>query len=70
VYQLGGYHNFEIRNPKRRLVNAAPFRGRVVRHALVNVIGPLLEGKFIQDSYANRIGKGVHRAISWVNHER
>jgi hypothetical protein len=34
TYQPGGYHSFEIQKPKRRLINAAPFRDRVVHHAL------------------------------------
>ncbi len=40
TYQLGGYHSFRIEKPKRRLVNAAPFRDRVLHHALMNVIEP------------------------------
>ncbi len=44
-------------------VSAAPFRDRVVHHALCNIIEPLFEARFINDSYANRIGKGTHRAI-------
>jgi hypothetical protein len=35
----------------------------VVHHALCNVIEPLFEARFIEDSYANRVGKGTHRAI-------
>ena len=61
--ELGGYHSFEIDKPKRRLVNAAPFRDRVVHHALMNVIEPLFERQFIFDSYANRKGKGTHAAL-------
>jgi hypothetical protein len=53
-YEMGGYHSFRIDKPKRRLVNAAPFRDRVVHHALMNVIEPLFERQFIFDSYANR----------------
>ncbi|MDQ3007858.1 MAG: reverse transcriptase/maturase family protein, partial [Chloroflexota bacterium] len=63
TYELGGYHSFEIDKPKRRLVNAAPFRDRVVQHALMNVIEPLFERQFIFDSYANRKGKGTHAAL-------
>ncbi|MGE3778524.1 MAG: reverse transcriptase/maturase family protein, partial [Pirellulaceae bacterium] len=36
---------------------------RVVHHALVNVLEPLFERRFIYDSYACRRGKGTHRAI-------
>jgi RNA-directed DNA polymerase len=62
-YQPGDYHSFYIRDPKRRLISAAPFRDRVVHHALCNVIEPLFERTFIGDSYANRIGKGTHKAL-------
>lgn len=62
-YRPGRYNSFPIHDPKRRLISAAPFRDRVVHHALVNVIEPLFERKFIFDTYANRIGKGTHRAL-------
>jgi RNA-directed DNA polymerase len=62
-YQPGAYHNFHIHDPKKRLISAAPFRDRVVHHALCRVIEPIWEPRFIHDSYANRIGKGTHRAL-------
>lgn len=63
TYRPGPYHSFFIREPKRRLISAAPFRDRVVHHALCNVIEPIFERSFIFDSYANRVGKGTHRAL-------
>jgi retron-type reverse transcriptase len=63
TYQPGAYASFYIHEPKRRLISAAPFRDRVVHHALCNLIEPLFERAFIADSYANRIGKGTHRAL-------
>jgi len=45
------------------LISAAPFRDRVVHHALCNVLEPIFEQKFIFDTYANRVGKGTHRAL-------
>jgi hypothetical protein len=63
TYRPGAYHSFYIHEPKRRLISAAPFRDRVVHHALCNVIEPLFERSFIFDSYANRVGKGTHRAL-------
>ena len=62
-YRPGGYRSFHIRDPKHRLVSAAPFRDRVVHHALCNLIEPIFERTFIGDSYANRVGKGTHRAL-------
>jgi len=63
TYQPGAYHSFYIHDPKRRLISAAPFRDRVVHHALCNLIEPIFERSFIYDSYANRVGKGTHRAL-------
>jgi retron-type reverse transcriptase len=62
-YRPGHYVSFYIHEPKQRLISAAPFRDRVVHHALCNVIEPLFECRFITDSYANRVGKGTHRAL-------
>ena len=63
TWQPGGYHSFYIHDPKRRLISAAPFRDRVVHHALINVLEPIWEQRFIHDSYANRLAKGTHRAL-------
>jgi retron-type reverse transcriptase len=45
------------------MISAAPYRDRVVHHALCNIIAPLFERTFIADSYANRKGYGTHRAL-------
>ena len=63
TYRPGAYASFHIHEPKRRLISAAPFRDRVVHHALCNLIEPVFEHSFIFDSYANRVGKGMHRAL-------
>jgi len=63
TYQPGPYNSFHILEPKPRMISAAPYRDRVVHHALCNIIAPILENSMIEDSYANRIGKGTHRAV-------
>jgi retron-type reverse transcriptase len=73
-YEPGPYANFVIHEPKQRLISAAPFRDRVVHHALCSVIEPAFERSFIHHSYANRIGKGTHRALdtaqAWMQEYR
>lgn len=64
TYQPGPYTSFYIHEPKRRLISAAPFRDRVVHHALCQIIEPIFERSFIYDSYASRVGKGTHRALA------
>ena len=63
-YRPGRYKTIEIRDPKHRVVSAAPFRDRVVHHAFCAVCEPLFDRGFIHDNYANRIGKGTHRAVA------
>jgi retron-type reverse transcriptase len=63
TYQPGAYKTFQIVEPKKRMISAAPYRDRVVHHALCNVIAPIFEATFTGDSYANRRGYGTHRAL-------
>lgn len=63
TYRPGPYRNFWVYEPKRRKISAAPFRDRVVHHALCQVIEPIFERTFIHDSYACRVKKGTHRAV-------
>jgi len=58
----GKYRTFEIREPKRRLISAAPFADRVVHHALCNCLQPSLEKSFIAHSFSCQVGKGTHAA--------
>lgn len=64
TYRPGEYKTFKIIDPKPRIISAAPYRDRVIHHALCNIIVPLFEKSFIPDSYSNRIGFGTHKALS------
>jgi retron-type reverse transcriptase len=63
TYRPGEYYTFRIFEPKPRLISAAPYRDRIVHHALCRVLEPLFEPTFISDSYACRKGKGSHAAV-------
>ncbi|NDY73998.1 hypothetical protein DO021_19725 [Desulfobacter hydrogenophilus] len=60
----GKYKSFITHEPKKRFIQAPPFKDRVVHHALVQIIEPLFEKKFIYHSYACRRGKGTHGAVA------
>lgn len=62
-FRFGDYHQFMIYEPKERQITAAPFRDRVVHHAICNVVGPILDKPLVHTSYACRKGKGLHRAV-------
>lgn len=68
-YRPGAYRSFTItESGKRRIISAAPFRDRIVHHALCAVLEPIWEPRFIHDSYACRQGKGTHAAIDRAQH--
>jgi retron-type reverse transcriptase len=63
TYKPKPYRYFMINDPKERTISIASFRDRVVHHAIVNVLEPIFERRFIFHSYATRKGKGTHLAI-------
>lgn len=66
TFRTGQYRYFWVNDPKKRLVAALPFKDRVVQHALCNIIEPLFEERFIYDSYACRVGRGIHAGADRV----
>jgi len=63
-YQHGGYKSFYVNDPKRRHIHKAAVRDRLLHHAVVRVLTPIFERKFIFDSWSCRKGKGTHRAVN------
>jgi len=68
TYTPGTYHSFVIHEPKPRLISAAPYRDRVVHHALTGTLEPIFERTFVFDSYACRKFKGTHAAVARAQH--
>jgi RNA-directed DNA polymerase len=66
MYKPGRYRAFEVYEPKRREILAAPYRDRVVQHAICNICGPIWHNSMIFDSYACRPGKGTHAGANRV----
>lgn len=61
MFTTSDYETFVIHEPKRRVIYKLPFNpDRIVQHAIMNVVEPIWESFFIDDSYACRIGKGIH----------
>lgn len=63
-YRPGRYVEIQVHDPKERLVSAAPFRDRVVHHGLCAVVAPIFDAGFIDNTFANRTGRGTHAAIA------
>jgi len=63
TYRHGKYQVFKVYYPKERTILAASITDRVVHHALHDVIEPIVDRKFINHSYACRLGRGQHAGI-------
>ena len=64
TYKHGGYHAFNISDPKPRNIHKASVRDRLLHHAVYRVLYPYFDRKFIADSYSCRLNKGTHKAIN------
>ena len=58
-YIWGDYYTFEVQDSKKRIISAPVFRDRIVHHALCNIIEPIFDKTFIDNSFACRKGKGT-----------
>ena len=64
-YKLGKYKKFYIYEPKERLIEALPFKDRVMVRCFCDIcLKPKIERKLIYDNCACRKGKGTTFAIN------
>lgn len=63
TYRPRPLRTFVLRDPKTRRICVSEFRDRVVHHAVVNILQPIFEPRFIADSYASRKKKGTLQAL-------
>ena len=54
---------FQIRDPKPRVIHAPCFPERVLHHALIAQVGPVLDRALVFDTYSCRTGKGALAAV-------
>lgn len=60
---VGRMRRFCIRDPKPRIIHAPCFPERVLHHALMAHVGPVLDRALVADTYACRVGKGTLAAV-------
>ncbi len=63
-YKVSKYKKFKIYEPKERIIEALPYKDRLVQMALCcGIIEPILGRKLVYDNTACQKGKGTHFAI-------
>jgi len=63
TYQWGSYREFLVKDPKERLVMAAPFIDRIVHHAIHQIIEPICDEQISDSVFACRHGRGNRAAV-------
>jgi retron-type reverse transcriptase len=66
-YRIGKYFQFKVYEPKERIINALPYRDRIVHQWYVEeFIKPYIVPKFINTTFACLKDRGTHKAVEEV----
>ena len=68
TYRPGGYVEFYVYEPKKRLVHAPHIRDKIVQFSIHTVLQGIYRSVFIKDSYACLEEKGTHEAVHRIQH--
>lgn len=61
TYKPGGYREFYVYEPKKRLIQTNSFKDKIIQHVFCDqVLYKALTRPFILDNYGSQIGKGTH----------
>jgi len=64
----GAATRFQVFDPKPRTIHAPLFTERVLHHAVMRHVGPVLDRSLIDDTFACRVGKGAIAAVARAQH--
>lgn len=63
AFTTSNYDVFTIHEPKERIIHRLPYYpDRIVHHAVLNILEPILFETFTRDTYSCLKGRGIHRA--------
>jgi retron-type reverse transcriptase len=63
TYRHRKYKTFIVEDSKKRIINAPSFEDHILHHAIFSFLENIYEKKFVENSFANRKGKGSHSAV-------
>ena len=66
MYNPSTMRQFYVFEPKKRLISAPCFVDRIVHHALNLIIEKLFVRKFVNETFACIVGRGIHAAMRHV----
>lgn len=63
TYKHRKYSTFIVEDSKKRIINAPSFEDHIMHHAVFSFLEEIFDKKFIENSFANRKGKGSHKGV-------
>ena len=66
TYEVSPYRHFSIFLHKKREIYAPAFRDMIVQHAILDIINPIFDKTFIEQSHGCRQGHGILSASDYV----
>jgi hypothetical protein len=63
TYKHSSYKTFVVNDSKKRVINAPSFEDHILHHLVFRILEDIFDRKFAENSFANRRGKGSHRAV-------
>lgn len=68
IFTTGRYETFEVYEPKHRVIYKLPYYpDRIVHHAIMNVIEPIIINTITYNTYACIKGRGLHACVEQVS---
>ena len=68
TYKHSSYKEFNIYDPKHRIIHKAEVKDRLVHHMVFDELYYIFNSTFIYHSYSSRQNKGTHLAIKNLSH--
>ena len=69
-YMVNPYNEFNVYEPKERVIKSCSFKDKVVQHCLCDeILHPRLAKEFIRTNYAGQIGKGTHFGLDCLKEQ-
>lgn len=62
-YKHRKYRTFIVEDSKKRVIDAPSFEDHILHYAVFSFLEEIFDKKFIENSFANRKGKGSHKAV-------
>lgn len=66
-YKVSKYQSLTIYEPKKRILSKPNYRDRIIHHAVIQILEPILTKCFISQTYSCIKNRGLHKGLKVLN---